>query len=146
MDFKTWEDRKAVIPTQIDRKNFITTHYYKNGELLATLHPGGDIEMLSIQKIDNYNPMQIDEEFLNSFTKIKEENFDEVNYLRVVANNKEIRRSFDNDFKTAVMQELDIRPDHPKAHRLWEMEMDNTRGEGLQRLYHEVAELSELLS
>lgn len=60
--------------------------------------------------------------------------------------NTKKRLELDNEFKAAVMQELGVHSDHPKAQRLWEMAVDNTRGEGLERLYHEVSELAELLS
>lgn len=146
MDIKQWEERKAAVPTRFERKNFTTTHYYKNGELLATLYPNGDIAMLGIQKIDNYNMAQIDEEFLNSFTKVKEEIFDELAFVhaRTLAQSK--RQSFDSEFKAAVFKELNIDPQHPKASKLWEKAMENRCGEGLQALYDEVSDLSELLS
>lgn len=145
MNIQEWEDRKAKLPGKVSRKDFVKTHYYKNGKLIATLHPNGNIECPDPVSITQDTAL-IDEEFLNSFTKIKEEIVDELGFTheRTLAQSKQ--QAFDNEFRAAVMKELGIKPDHPKLHRLWEMAMDNTCGEGLQALYNEVSELSELLS
>lgn len=112
MNINIWFDRFAALPSLGTRKFLTKTHYYKDGKLLATINNGGDIELLEILKFIGDTAL-IDEAFMNSFTKIKEDVFDEVAFREA---RKDAIKQYENfwiEFKKALFEYHGI-AEHPK--------------------------------
>lgn len=108
MNSNEWRERQSKLPGRISRSNFAKTHYYKNGALVATLSRDGDVEIPNINLFPTDDIAIIDKEFLDSFTKVREEIFDEEGFkaARNAAQNQFVL--FMEEFKQALFEYHEI--------------------------------------
>lgn len=147
MDFNYWNAKFAALPGTVQKKDHTKTFYYKEGKTVAHVNGAGTVVILDINAFGaEEDSLIIDKQFLDSTGFVKEAILDRDSLVASRRDAVEKRNAFFEEFKAAVFEDCNVALDHPKAEKLWELAMDNVRGEGLQALYNEVSELSELLS
>lgn len=129
MDTKQWRERQNKLPGRISRSNFAKTHYYKNGALVATLSRDGDVEIPNINLFPTDDIAIIDKEFLDSFTKIREEVVDETAFLNARAKAQEEYNTFIQDFKETLFEYHGI-SDNPKREMFFQKLQAQTKDVG----------------
>lgn len=127
MDIKEWEKKwDEVARLRIDRKEYTTTHYYKNGKKIATVNGGDTVEIFEMHVFSEFDPSIINREFLDSFTKVKEtiEDNEGLNKARKEATGK--LEQFWNDFKNALFEYHGIE-NHPKREKFFQILRSNSK-------------------
>lgn len=129
MNTQEWRERQNKLPGRISRSSFVKTHYYKNGSLFATINCDGDIEIPNISLLPIRDSIIIDKEFLDSFTKAKEEIFDEEGFkaARNAAQNQFVL--FMEEFKQALFEYHEI-SGNPKRELFFSILQSQTKDVG----------------
>lgn len=136
MNTKEWRERQNKLSGHIVRSSFAKTNYYKNGALIAIITRDGEVEIPNINLFPTDDIAIIDKEFLDSFTKVREEIIDESDFLNARAKAQEEHNTFIQDFKQALFEYHYI-SDHPKRELFFQKLQSQTKDVG------EMIELAE---
>lgn len=139
MNSQTWEEKINNLPGRIERKNHTYTHYYKNGEKIATINPNGKIVYFG-----QYAGSDMTEADLNTYAGTKETVLDETKFLQARAKAQEERNKFWNDFKNELLSYHGIE-NHPKAEKFFEI-LRNTNGDDISGMIGDAEEWADLLT
>lgn len=129
MNSNEWRERQSKLPGRVERSNFMTRHFYKEGKLLATIHHTGQIELHAIKEIDNFNPTQIDEHFLHKYTGVVEKVEDTVAFTAARQAAMAERKQFWDDFKQDLFEYHGI-SDNPKRELFFNILQSQTKDIG----------------
>lgn len=148
MDFTKWEKRAVKLPNlAFPKMNQTTTHFYKDGKLIATIKPSGVIVIPDEAEFAGIDVASIDRNYLNRYTIAREDIVKE----GILEAARATRDKFYKELKETMLEDIGIPLNHPKADLLWEMARnspvsDNVRTRGIRGLYDNVKKLSMLLS
>jgi hypothetical protein len=130
MNSKEWRERQNKLPGRVDRSDFKKTNYYKEGKLIATDELNGqinipDMKVFPVQETTFF----IDKAFLDSFTNIKEELFDEEAFKAARVAAVVQRVSFMDEFKQTLFEYHGI-SNHPKKELFFNILLSQTKDVG----------------